>query len=40
MAHKHDISNKSIKREESSINIDPEDRETLKALVDDELVHK
>ena len=31
---------KNIKREESSINIDPEDRDTLKALVDDELVHK
>ena len=38
MVQKHEISNQSIKLEENSINIDPEDRETNTQL-GDKLVH-
>ena len=37
MVQKHEISNQSIKLEENSINIDPEDRETTQ--LGDKLVH-
>ena len=40
MAHIYDKSNQSFKRDESSINIDPDDRETIKTQVDDEINKK
>ena len=35
MNFNHEISHQSIKQDEPSINIDPEDRETVKAQIDD-----
>ena len=40
MKQHQDISNQSMKREETLISIDSEDRETIKTQVDEDLSHK